>query len=63
MNSADTEPGIESELLDLSTVPFERLRALNSTVLHQAMHHVLEHTGHLRAVRRSETATGGERID
>jgi hypothetical protein len=63
MNSADTEPGIESELPDLSTVPFWQLRALDDVLLHRAMRHVLARVGHLRAVPRSGNTGHGERID
>ena len=63
MNSADTEPAIESELIDLSAVPLDRLRGLNSSVIQEAMHHVLERTGRLRSVRRSGEGGQGERID
>jgi hypothetical protein len=63
MNSADTNPGIESELIDLSAIPFDRLRDLDNTALHQAVHHTLTRTTHLRGGRRSEGASDGERID
>jgi hypothetical protein len=63
MNSADTEPGIESELIDLSTIPLDRLRVLNSSVVQEAMRHVLERTGRHRSVRRSGESSTGERID
>jgi hypothetical protein len=61
MNSGDT--GIESELPDLSTVPFWRLRALDDVLLRRAMRHVLERAGHLRAAPRSGDSGHGERID
>jgi hypothetical protein len=64
MISADTNPGIESELIDLSTVSFGRLRGLNSSALHQAMRHVLTRTGNLRTTYASSGgAESGERID
>jgi hypothetical protein len=63
MNSANTEPGIESELIDLSAVPLDRLRVLNSSVVQEAIRHVLERTGCLRRVRRSGETGTGERID
>lgn len=62
MNSADTNPGIESELIDLSAIPFDRLRDLDNIALHQAVHHTLTRTTHLRG-RRSQSGEGGERID
>jgi FXSXX-COOH protein len=63
MNSADTNLGIESELIDLSTVSLDRLRGLNSSALREAMHHVLDRTVGLRHVRRTAGGGGGERID
>lgn len=63
MKNADTDPGIESPLIDLSAVPLERLRGLNSAALHQAMHHVLERTRHPRITRVSGSEGAGERID
>ena len=65
MISADNNPGIESELIDLSTVSFDHLRGLNSSALHLAMSHALERTRNLQGARRSGGGTGGqgERID
>jgi hypothetical protein len=62
MISTDTDQVIESELIDLSSVSLDHLRALNSSALHQAMRHVLERTSRLRG-RRSSDHSGGERID
>jgi hypothetical protein len=61
--SADAEPGIESELIDLSTVPFAILRSLNGSALDVAMRYVVERTGQVRATSRSDSGAGGERID
>jgi FXSXX-COOH protein len=63
MNSAYIEPAIESDLIDLSAVSLDRLRGMNSSVLHHAMHHVLTRTNHLRGVRRSGGQPDGERVD
>jgi hypothetical protein len=63
MNSADTGPSIESELIDLSAVPFARLRGRDDKVLLRAMHGALERTSRLRGVRRSGGGAEGERID
>jgi hypothetical protein len=63
MNSADTDPSIESDLIDLSTVPFARLRRHDDKVLRHAMRGVLERTSHLRIIRRSGQQGEGERID
>lgn len=62
--SVDSEPGIESELMDLDAVPFTTLRDLDSDALRHSLHHVVERTRHLRARYRSDNkATAGERID
>lgn len=64
MISTDTDPGIESDLIDLSTVSFGRLRELNSSALHQAMRRALTKAVNLRATRGSGgNESGGERID
>jgi hypothetical protein len=65
MISTDTDPGIESDLIDLSTVSFSHLRELNSSALHQAMRHALTRTGNLRTTYVSATGNegGGERVD
>ncbi len=63
MNSADTDPGIESELIDLSDISLDRLRALDNTALHRAMHRTLDRTIGLRGGRRSGQVGDGERID
>jgi FXSXX-COOH protein len=60
---ADTDPGIESSLIDLSAVSLTRLRGLNSSALLQAMNHVLDRTGRLRDVRSQGDGGQGERID
>ncbi len=66
MNSADTDPGIESELIDLSDISLDRLRDLDGSVLNRAMGHVLRRTGHLKGARTaygSGQGGAGERID
>lgn len=62
MNHADTAPGIESRLIDLSAVSLTRLRSLNSTAFHDAVHHTLERTGSLRDKSSGESGQG-ERVD
>jgi FXSXX-COOH protein len=62
MNSADTDPGIESELIDLSGISLDRLRDLDNTALRQAMNRALDRTTRLRS-RMSSQEGGGERID
>ncbi|HEV2778308.1 MAG TPA: hypothetical protein VGX25_02810 [Actinophytocola sp.] len=61
--STDPDPGIESELIDLSTVPFALLRDLDGATLHGALRHVVERTGQVRITSRSSGSSGGERID
>jgi hypothetical protein len=57
-----TDTGIESALIDLSTVSLRHLRRLNSSAVRQALHHTLERTGRLRD--KKSTASGqGERVD
>jgi hypothetical protein len=63
MNSTDTDQAIESELIDLSTVPLDHLRVLSSSALYESIRHVLDRTACLRDVQRSVTSGGGERID
>jgi hypothetical protein len=42
--SADMEPGVESELIDLGAVSLTVLRELDNTVLRQALRHVMQQT-------------------
>jgi hypothetical protein len=63
MNSTGTEPGIESELIDLDGVPFTQLGELDCEVLGLAVDRVVERTRHLRARYRSSSNAGGERVD
>jgi hypothetical protein len=61
--SMDIEPGIESELIDLATVPFIVLRELDSEPLRRSLGHVVERTRRVRVVYRSGSSSQGERID
>jgi hypothetical protein len=61
--SAETEPGIESPLIDLADVPFTALRDLDSEPLRRSLSHVVARTSNVRAPYRSSNASGGERID
>ncbi|MFL6120989.1 hypothetical protein [Actinophytocola sp.] len=63
MYSTDTDPGIESELIDLSTISFGRLRELNSSALLHAMHHAMKRTEKLSVSYASAAEGQGERID
>jgi hypothetical protein len=57
-----TETGIESPLIDLSTISFARLRDLNSSAVLDAMRHTVERTGRLRD-KKSGGDGQGERVD
>ena len=61
--SANTEPGIESELIDLAGVPFTALRDLDSEPLRRSLGHVVEQTRGVRVLYRSGAQGGGERVD
>lgn len=61
--SAGTEPGIESELIDLDAVPFTALRGIDSDALRQSVDHVVERARHVGARYRSGAGGTGERID
>jgi FXSXX-COOH protein len=63
MNSSRTEPGVESDLIDLDAVPLTTLRALDSEDLRHSMHQVVERTRRVHARYRSQNSGGGERID
>lgn len=63
MNSFFTEPGVESELIDLDDVSFSRLRELEGAALRRSLAHVLERTASVSARYRSTTNSAGERID
>ncbi|MFI5562614.1 hypothetical protein ACIA2T_25330 [Amycolatopsis japonica] len=61
--SADTEPDIESALIDLDAVSFTALRELDSEAFRRSAHHVVERTTLVRARYRSTGGGNGERID
>jgi hypothetical protein len=63
MNSSGTEPGIESELIDLEAVPFTALRDVDDDDLRRSLRHVVERASNVRARYRSGNVSGGERID
>lgn len=63
MNSAGTEPDIESALVDLDEVPISALRDLDSAELRHSAHQVVERTRRVRVRYRSTNAPAGERID
>ncbi|UOZ07546.1 hypothetical protein [Amycolatopsis sp. WQ 127309] len=52
------EAGIESSLLDLSSVPLKTLRSLDGKVLSEALRHVVERVAHIpMTVSGSQGAT------
>jgi hypothetical protein len=59
----DAETSVESQLLDLTAIPFARLRRLDNVAIQQALHHVVAHAESVRALSRSAGQSGGERID
>lgn len=61
--STDTEPGIESDLIDLDGVPFTTLRKLDNESLRRSQGHVVERARRVRATYRSTAQAGGERVD
>lgn len=61
--SADIEPGVESQLIDLDSVPFTKLRELDSEPLRRSLDLVVERTWHVTARYRSGDDGSGERID
>ena len=63
MNSADTDNGIKSELLDLSAVGLRELRTLDDNPFQEALHHVADRTSRVRVIARSNGGGGGERVD
>jgi hypothetical protein len=61
----DAETGIESQLIDLTAIPFALLRRLDNFAVRHALHQVVAHTESVRALSRSGDGGGGggERID
>jgi hypothetical protein len=59
-----TESGVESEVVDLGSIPLKVLRGLNDTVLDRALRHVVEQTGHVWvAAEEEQPPPDGARID
>jgi hypothetical protein len=58
--SRDAEPGVESQLIDLSSVPLAVLR-LDDTALRRSLVHVVERIGLVHV--SSDGGGGTERID
>jgi hypothetical protein len=54
--SADTESGVESELIDLGAVSMTVLRELDDTGLRQALGHVMQRTAHPQVTAGGDSA-------
>ncbi len=57
-----SEPGIKSELLDLSTVSLSELRKLDTTALNRSIRHAVDRTAHI-PVTASGSGGGAKRVD
>jgi hypothetical protein len=60
--SSDVESEIESELVDLSAVPFRELRSLDDVMVARSLRHVVGRTATMRFRRTNQEGQGG-RID
>ncbi len=56
------QPGIKSELLDLSTISLFELRKLNPVALHRSIRHAVDRTAHI-PVTASGSDGGAKRVD
>jgi hypothetical protein len=56
------QPGIKSELLDLSAVSLSDLRKLNAAGLHRSIRHAVARTAHI-PVTASGSQGGAKRVD
>jgi FXSXX-COOH protein len=63
--SADTESGVESELIDLGAVSMTALRELDDTAFRAALRHVMQQAAHPRVTSAGGSGTDGdaERVD
>lgn len=58
--SADTELGVESELIDLGAVSMTALREFDDAVFRQALRYVMQQTAHPQV---SASGSEAERVD
>jgi hypothetical protein len=56
------QPGIKSELLDLSTVSLSELRKLDAIALRRSIRHAVNRTAHI-PVTASGSGAGAKRVD
>ncbi|WP_410567707.1 hypothetical protein [Amycolatopsis sp. cmx-4-61] len=56
------QPGIKSELLDLSTISLSEVRQLDPVVLHRSIRHAVGRTAHI-PVTASGSGAGAKRVD
>lgn len=61
--AADTESGIESELIDLGAVSMTTLRELDDTVFKRALRHVMEQAAHPQVTVGGSSSPGQQRVD
>jgi hypothetical protein len=56
------QPGIASELLDLSTISLSELRTIDAAVLRRSLRHAVDRTAHI-PVTASGSGGGAKRVD
>jgi len=59
----DVEPGVESQLVDLSEVPLVVLRKLDGAAMHRSLVHVVEQARYTRVSLDNSGGGSAERID
>jgi hypothetical protein len=57
-----SEPGIKSELLDLSTVSLSEMRKLDTAALNRSIRHAVDRSAHI-PVTASGSGGGAKRVD
>ncbi|MGW3958588.1 hypothetical protein ACWED2_02120 [Amycolatopsis sp. NPDC005003] len=56
------QPGIKSELLDLSAISLSQLRKLDPVALHRSIRHAVDRTAHI-PVTASSSGGNAKRVD
>ncbi|WP_326944212.1 hypothetical protein OG439_30540 [Amycolatopsis sp. NBC_01307] len=59
----DSEPGIKSELLDLSSVSLSQLRKLDALALNRSIRHAVDRTAHIPVTASGSGGGGAKRVD
>ncbi|QKV78426.1 hypothetical protein [Amycolatopsis sp. Hca4] len=59
---ANGQPGIKSELLDLSSTALSEMRKLDPVALHRSIRHAVARTAHI-PVTASGSGNGAKRVD